>query len=206
MRSMLRSVAAQMALYLWLPLVLLALHRTLLLEEEEEEGDFDFTPPAKPPPRGLRVHEREFLQDVEEEIRRCSRLARIRLRIARSLGVFALVSTATIPITVAANLPGWIAVALASAATVAQGVQQIRSDQRLAVESHLLAVDLNRAARKYRLSVLRYPGVKRDELFDTFVQGVDEIHSQARSRILEIMIATPSSGDAPMTEDREHSD
>jgi hypothetical protein len=176
----------------------LALHRALLLEEEEEEGGvFGFTPLPKPPPRGLRLHEREFLQEVEEQILRYSRLARIRLRVAQPLASVTLAATVAIPVIVAANLVGWIAAALAAVAAFAQGVQQVRQDQRLGVESHLIAVGLTRATRKYRRSVTRYPASERDELFDDFVQEVDDIHSQARPRILETLAAMPNSDKAP---------
>jgi|SRR5579859_1056846 len=197
MRPVLQHLAARITPYLWLPLLVLALHRTLLLEEEEEEGDVGFTPPPKPPPRGLRLHEREFLQEVDEQILRYSRLAQIRLRVAQSLASVTLAATVAIPVIVAANLAGWIAAALAAVAAFAQGVQQVRQDQRLGVESHLISVDLTRAARKYRRSVTRYPAAKRDELFDDFVQEVDDIHSQARPRILKTLAAMSNPDMAP---------
>jgi hypothetical protein len=198
MRPVLQHLAARITPYLWLPLLVFALHRTLLLEEEEEaEGDVGFTPRPKPPPRGLRLHEREFLQEVDEQILRYSRLAQIRLRVAQSLASVTLAATVAIPVVVAANLAGWIVAVLAAVAAFAQGVQQVRQDQRLGVESHLIAVDLTRAARKYRRSVTRYPASKRDELFDDFTQEVDDIHSQARPRILQTLTAMSNSDMAP---------
>jgi hypothetical protein len=115
------------------PLILLgiftALARTLLIEEEEEEGDYD-AEDAKPAPRSLRAHEKEFLQDIEARSRRYNHLAKIRLRTGQVLGTVSLACTAAVPVVISAALPSWSAAALAALAGISQGVQQIRQDSR----------------------------------------------------------------------------
>ncbi|MFJ9893801.1 hypothetical protein ACIQPR_10775 [Streptomyces sp. NPDC091280] len=163
-----------------------ALARTLLIEEEEE-GDYD-AEDLKPAPRSLRAHEKEFLEYIEARSRRYNHLAKIRLRTAQVLGTVSLTATASVPVVIAASLPSWSAAALAALAGIAQGVQQIRQDNRLGLENHLMAVDLSRACRRYRLAVARSSSVERSSKFDEFVREVEELQESSRPRFLEVVM------------------
>ncbi|HET6356162.1 hypothetical protein [Streptomyces sp.] len=188
------------------PFILLAtftiVARTLVLDDDEEEGDYDDTEELRPAPRGLRAYEKEFLQDIESRSRRYNRLARYRLRTAQVLSAVSLTSTAAVPVVIAASLPGWSAAALAAVAGVSQGIQQIRQDHRLGLENHLMAVDLSRACRKYRLAAARSSLSERGSNFDNFVREIEELQANSRPRFLEIVMPRPStenasSGEAP---------
>ena len=191
-RALYRTLKAQFEL----SIALILISRFLLLEEEGEEeeeeegagliGGYGSRRP-RALPESLLEHERAYLNSVDDYIAAYSRNGKIRRRRYVLLSIAALGCASSVPVSVAANAPGWVAAGLGAGAAILQGSEQLLQDQRIGAESHAMAVLLSQELRRFLYKVRPLSDSQIRAAFNKFVDQTEEIHDKQGSVLLELI-------------------
>src|SRR5436190_23448286 len=122
-------------------------------EEEEEPGEFgSFRPSTDEELTRLPELAQALLVEVEGRIARISAAAARHVRRHRVLVLSGAAFAGAVPVTAAANGPTWLMAALGAAASFLVVVLQVTQDHEIGTEQHLLAVQMSRAIRRFRIA------------------------------------------------------